>query len=273
MMFILYFRMARYRAEAVLQYRVDFIIGMLGVLLQQVVTVLTITIIMNGVPSLYGFSKYEIFLIMGITQLVRGIDMAYNDYIWVEAFGGFSGGSLLEYMTKPRPIYFQIICKRLNVQGIGTMLVGLSLILVSIKKLQIEWGGIDSLLLFGFIIQALTILFSIKLITSSFALWFGRSGQLMQIVHELLSFVVYPINIFPLALQTLLTTFIPFALIAYVPSLYWLSDVPLPDMYIFKELSKIEVIFIYSPVITVLFLTLAVGLWRLGLSRATITGT
>jgi len=75
------------------QYKLDFVIGVSGLVLQQIAVPPTVAIALPGVDSIAGLSLYEILIILGMSQIIRGIDLAYIDYVWVEALGGLSQGS------------------------------------------------------------------------------------------------------------------------------------------------------------------------------------
>ena len=269
----IYFKIIALRFMGAAQYKLDFVIGVSGLVLQQIVVLLTVAIVFAGVDSLAGFSLYEILFILGLSQIIRGIDLAYNDYVWVEAFGGFSQGSLYSYMTRPLPVYLQIMSQRLNIQSTGPILIGSLILATAMRELKMDWGLIDYVLLGFFIGCGLIILFSVKLLCVVIALFFGRSGELMQVVHEFVEFIRYPLTIYGVVIQGLLLTIIPFGMLSFVPSLYWFVDQPLPLIGQLEWLSRTQTLFAYSGGITLIFLLISQLLWRKGLRQAGVTGT
>ncbi|WP_445374648.1 ABC transporter permease [Photorhabdus tasmaniensis] len=269
----IYSRIARYRLKGAMQYRSDFLIGVSGLLIQQVVAVVVILFIFESITDIAGFTRYEILFILGFSQLVRGLDMLYNDYIWVEAFGGFSQGSMYLYMTKPQPIYFQIICQRLNTQSLGQILFGAILLVMSIRNGSFYWEIKDYFVLIYFVSTALIVLFSMKLLCASLALWFGRSGELMQVVHEFIEFTKYPINIYALPIQMVLYFILPFSLLSFIPSLYWIRDVELPLFLGLITIDRNFTLFIYTASLALIFYFFSLLFWKLSLKNMNITGT
>ncbi len=238
-------------------------------LIGQAIMLFTLSIIYTQTDELAGFTLYEMMLVMGLSQLVRGLDLFYNDYIWVEAFKGFASGSLYYYMTKPLPIYFQIITMRVNTQSLAPITVGLCLISVYIRH-QANFSTLDYIALLYFILMGLIILFSVKLITASLALWFGKSGQVMQLFYELIEFTKYPINIYHFSIQILLLYVIPLGVIGFIPVLFWKDD-----LFFFQNLplSKNMLLVSYSGLSAAVFFLLSLFIWKKGLRYSGASGT
>jgi len=273
-MLITYFRIISLRFMGATQYKADFMIGVSGLLIQQLVVVLVIFTIFSGVDQLAGFALHEVLIILGLAQLVRGLDLAYNDYIWVEAFNGFAKGSLYHYMTRPMPIYLQILSNRLNIQSLGPIGIGLFILATSIPELDDSFAVKDYLLLFYFILCGMLTLFSVKLLAAALALWVGRSGEFMQVIHEFVEFVCYPLNIYALPLQVLLTIILPFGVISFIPALYWLPHIPVPLFTFDFALEHRETFIIfYISSISMSFFALSQWVWRKGLQHASTSGT
>lgn len=267
-----YFKIIGLRFLGATQYKADFVIGVSGLLIQQMVVVLVVVSIFSGVDELAGFGLYDVLFILGLAQVVRGIDLAYNDFIWVEAFGGFAQGSLYHYSIRPLPIYLQILSNRLNIQSLGPVGIGITLLSISIPELPKMFTPADYALLVYFIGCGLLTLFAIKLIAASLALWFGRSGELMQVMHEFVEFIRYPMSIYALPLQVVLTLVLPFGLISFVPALYWLPEVSWPMLDAFA-IERSTLLVSYAGFYSLLFFCMSLCLWHFGLRHASISGT
>ncbi len=267
-----YFKIIGLRFLGATQYKADFFIGISGLLIQQMVVVLVVVSIFSGVDELAGFGLFDVLFILGLAQLVRGLDLAYNDYIWVEAFGGFAQGSLYHYSIRPLPIYLQILSNRLNIQSLGPIGIGITLLCFSIPELPTVFTAADYALLVYFTTCGLLTMFAIKLIAASLALWFGRSGELMQVLHEFVEFIRYLMSIYALPLQLLLTFILPFGLISFVPALYWLPEVGWPLLDAFAVERSILLIS-YAGGYSLFFFCVSLCLWHFGLRHACVSGT
>nr|WP_230390971.1 ABC-2 family transporter protein [Reinekea sp. G2M2-21] len=245
---------------------------MLGLLVQQLIILILLFTIFSGIDSLGGLTLNQVLFMIGLGQLVRGLDIAYNDYIWVEAFGGFSEGSLYQYLTRPMPIYLQILMNRVNTESVGPIAIGIALLAVSIHRLNVEFNVNDFLVLAYFIFTGAVILFSLKLIVASLSLWWGRSGELMQVIHEFVEFTRYPVSIYGWILQSVLLVFIPFGLVSFIPTLYWIESVPIPLFSVPAESRKLAIL-AYVTSISIIYFLLGSYVWRKGLQSTANTGT
>ena len=60
----------------------NFIIGILGFLIIQVTGIVFLNITFSNIPSIEGISKYSILALYGFSQISKGLDHFYSDYLW-----------------------------------------------------------------------------------------------------------------------------------------------------------------------------------------------
>lgn len=203
--------------KVLIEYRTDFIIGILSFLLTQTAGVLFIWSIFLFTDSLIGWSRDEILLIYAMFQLPRGLDHLLTDNIWLIS-RHIRMGTFDRYLTKPINVLYHIIIERFQFEALGELIVGISLLAYVTPSLAIEWSLPTLLAVLAMIIVGSIIYFSIKLITSTVAFWIRDSLTLMTVVYDLSSFVKNPIGIFPQTVQWIFTFIIPFAFTSYYPS-------------------------------------------------------
>lgn len=206
-----------------IEYKQDFIFGIVGFFMIQITSLLFIGLIFQNIPTLDGWNFYEILFIYGFSQIPRGIDHIFTDYLWI--FSGFEvkKGMVDRYLLRPLNPLFQVIANRFQPEGFGEIIMGSILVIYSGMKLSIN---IRPLIIIGFILSVIGgtfIYFGIKLLTSSLSFWFKDSFRHLQITYELSSFAKYPVSIYPNSIKSLLTFVIPFAFTGFFPSAYILG--------------------------------------------------
>lgn len=77
----LYIKFLQQYIKTLIEYRADFILELIGFLFVQSIGVIFIGLIFNNIPSLKGWSFYEILFIYGFAQIPRGIDHVFTDQL------------------------------------------------------------------------------------------------------------------------------------------------------------------------------------------------
>jgi ABC-2 type transport system permease protein len=105
--------------------------------------------------------------------------------------------------------------------GLGNIVTGLVLIVVSIGNVPVEWTPGRLLMLVILIVSAATIRVAINLGSAASAFWVRAQWSMVPMfVHQLGEFAKYPITIYSLAVQALIVVAIPFAFVSFFPTAY-----------------------------------------------------
>ena len=97
----LYVRFLEQYIKSLMEYRVDFILGLVGFILVQFTGVIFITLIFNAIPNLQGWGFYEILFIYGFAQIPRGIDHVFTEDVYKRQW---CSSTRLLTMKRPRPL-------------------------------------------------------------------------------------------------------------------------------------------------------------------------
>ncbi|EGT0692382.1 multidrug ABC transporter permease [Clostridium perfringens] len=219
----IYVQFLKQYLKTLLEYKEDFIYGILGFFLVQATSIIFISLIFNNVPTLSGWSFYEIIFIYGFSQIPRGIDHIFTDYLWIFSGRSIVRGEFDRYLLRPLNPLFQVIAERFQPDGFGELVVGFILVVYSAIKLSVN---ITPLWIIGFIIAVIggTLIYTgVKLATASIAFWTKTSFRHVQMAYGLSDFSKYPISIYTGAIKFLLTFIIPFAFTGYYPGTYLLG--------------------------------------------------
>ena len=221
--FSLYFKFLQQYIKTLIEYRADFILGLIGFIFVQSIGVIFITLIFNSIQSLKGWSFYEILFIYGFAQIPRGIDHVFTDQLWIFSWQTIVEGKFDKYLVRPLNPLFQVIVEKFQPDGFGEIIIGIILVATSWVKLNLDIsiGKIISLIVV--ILFATLIYTAIKLAVTSIAFWVKFAQSYLFMIYQISTFVKYPISIYSNWIRGILTFIIPFAFTGYFPSAYFLG--------------------------------------------------
>ena len=257
----LYKKFLQQYIKTLMEYRADFILGLIGFLFVQSIGVIFIGLIFNNIPSLKGWSFYEILFIYGFAQIPRGIDHVFTDQLWIFSWQTIVEGKFDKYLVRPLNPLFQVIVEKFQPDGFGEIIIGSILLMFSWIKLGVEVTAIKIISLVIVIIFASFIYAAIKLAVASIAFWVKFAQSYLFMVYQLSTFVKYPITIYPAWIRGILTFIIPFAFTGYFPSAYLLG----------KESFVSGVLM--TCIIGIVSLLVAYRIWLIGISRYESSGS
>ena len=195
-------------------------------------------------------------------MLPIAIDHLFSDEFWLVAYRRVQLGDMDRHFLRPVPVIFQMFAETFQPDGLGEVIVGVTMITICGINLQtqVTFGAIFVLTI-GAIFGAV-IITSFKIAISSLAFIFKRSGPLLQIIYNFTAYAKYPIAIFPKAIRYILIFAIPFGLFVSLP-----VDTLLYGTYNPYYLSLIII------GVSIVFFTLATLIWTLCAKKYESTGS
>ena len=209
--------------KVIMQSKVDFLMGLFGFFLTQITGILFLYLVFQQIPSLQGWTLDQLIFIYGFAQIPRGIDHLLTDNIWLVAYRLVINGDFDRYMLRPMNVFFQVIAEKLQPDALGELLVGMILVVSSIKKGIVQVTPQNICLFIISVLAGALIYTSIKLFFASLAFWVKISGPFLQVAYELADFAKYPTEIYNKAVRFIITWIIPFAFVAYLPASFFLG--------------------------------------------------
>lgn len=220
---ILYMKFLQQYIKSLIEYRADFILGLIGFILVQGTNIVFIKLIFNSIPNLSGWSFYEILFIYGFAQIPRGIDHIFTDNLWMLSGSIIVNGNFDRYLIRPLNPLFQIIAERFQPDGFGELIIGIILLGISSSNLNISFTLENSVKFLFVVICASFIYTAIKLAVASIAFWIKFAQSYLFMTYQLSNFAKYPMGIYSNAIRGVLTFIIPFAFTGYYPGAYFLG--------------------------------------------------
>lgn len=213
----LYFTCIKRSIISRLEYKKDTFVAIFSFLFSNLASILSIYFIINSIPSLNGWSIYQLGFLYGFSMLPVAFDHLFSDDLWLIAYHKVSNGEMDRYFLRPCPILFQSLAETFQPEGFGELIVGFVMLFLCGNMLHLSWNFSRVILVFIATIFGAIIITSLKIIIASLAFKFKKSGQLLQIIYNFISYTRYPLKIFPKFIQGLLIFVFPFAVAISFP--------------------------------------------------------
>ncbi|WP_251128133.1 ABC-2 family transporter protein [Exiguobacterium sp. s48] len=97
----LYWLYAKNHFKVMMEYRMDFLIGVLSVFGQQFAALFFLSIVFQHIESLNGWGFYEILFIYGIAFLGRAVHHIFFDNLWTIGWQYIRTGNLDRILMRP----------------------------------------------------------------------------------------------------------------------------------------------------------------------------
>ncbi len=252
---------ARLGIKQTLAHRADFWIGFVSTAIYQGVTLAFISVIFGMVGQLQGWAYYETILIYGFLTTSRFLSVTFLNMPW-GVHGYIRSGALDTLLVRPTGVLFQMIgISCVNPSAVGHLAVGTSAIVVALSKLgltfRLWWIPYIGLAL----ASGALVFFSLHLLVASVGFWAINVRSLMYPVSWLCDFAQYPVTIYPVPIQFLLTWVLPYAMAGFYPAVFLMRG----DEYRFHGL--------IAPLSGFVLLGIALGVWQSAIKRYQSTGS
>lgn len=187
-------------------------------LLSQVSNLAVVGIIYTNIPTVGGWSVWEILLLYGYLLFSEG---------WVNFFfqGSWKIAQMVNkseidrFLVRPLPTGMQMAASRIDFDGLNKMIIALGILSVGIKNCKINWTIIKILYFVVSLLTASMIRFCMIWLASCMSFWMqGPKNSLNYLVLSVGEMAKYPLIIYPGLLKGIFGYIIPYAYISYYPA-------------------------------------------------------
>lgn len=200
-----------------LEYKKDAIVGMFSFLITNMVSFASLLFIVRSIPSLNGWTTYELGFLYGFSMIPRSIDHLLTDSLWYIGYWYVRIGEIDRFLIRPVNSLFQVIAEVFQPEAIGEAILGIALLLICGRKVTLILTFGTVVMMIVAVIFGSLIFTALKLITCSVAFWTKRSGQLMSMIYNFADFAKYPIGIYHPVIKFILAFIFPFGLVISIP--------------------------------------------------------
>ncbi len=249
--------------QSFLEYRIDFMIGVVFMALSNTVPIMFFWIIYGFTNQINGWTFNEVLFLLGLNYVVIGI--------WHSFFAGIApwhteriviNGEMDRALIQPIGTLTYLVMKRaIDNDGLGDLFAGIIVLLYSSSLIGITWSIPLVLLLMAFLFGGSLIFISAMIVSSAIGLVSVRSSVLGDVIFNLERFIEYPLDIFNPAIVFIFTFIIPFGFINYYPAQAFLGH------GIWMQAAY------FTPVVGVITFAVAYLIWRAGLRHYSSTGS
>jgi len=259
----LYFKFIGIAIRSRMQYRADFLFGIVGVLVLNFVNLSLIWIMVARFHSLAGWEYWEIVMLYGTFLLSHSV---YAVLFWHLSTleDDILHGRFDQYLVRPCSPLLQFLGREINYMGVADILFAASAFILAYHNLGLDWSAGQWAFFALAILSGTVIETCIVWIIGALAFWTGRSRAIFFVyVRFQILGQQYPIDIFGTWFRVFITGFLPIAFMNYYP-LTILLDKP-------NALGIFGMGFL-SPIVAGILLALGAMIWRRGLAGYTSSG-
>ena len=198
-------------------YRFDFFMSLSITFIGNLALPLVALLIYGAGSGFPGWSFYEVLLIQSLFSISQSITrMCLGDTLWT-TMHHVRQGSFETVLLKPMDTLSFLISTTFSTYNFGQFLCGLVLFAIAIFNTGVYsfYYFIAFLILFS---AGIAVMAGIELIMAAASFkWVGNS-RLPEMFQSITTFGIYPINIFPDIIKSIITFIIPVGLIGFFPA-------------------------------------------------------
>jgi len=257
-LFALYF--AQY-AKVRLAYKADFFIAFFSSMAATVIAFGFVLVLFTKIPKLQGWSFYEILFLYAFSLIPLGLFnvVSWNLYEFGDVY--IIQGRFDRILLRPVATLFQVLSEKFRIESLQEVVTGLLVIGICNSKLGLHWTLADSLWFALMVACGAAIYTSVFLILTAVSFWFEDRVGIVPPVFNMLTFGRYPLTIYNVFIQFMLSWIIPFAFASFYPTTHFLGR------------RAFTTYFHLVPLVATGFFCLAVLVWNRGVRNYSSTGS
>lgn len=237
-----------------LQYRADMFVEMLSDLLFQGVNLIFILVVFGHTQFLNGWSREEIIFIYGFFLVPFALFASFFN-IWDFNERYIVKGEMDRILTRPIHSLFQVVLERMELESLFGAFTGIAVMAYASFKLQLSFHWYDPFIFILFVVGGALVYAGIFVSLASIGFWSDARTSIMPTMYNIGNYGRYPVDIYNRVIRYVLTWILPFAFVGVYPSAYFLKRT---EWYGYAFL---------TPVMGLVFFTLAFILWNIGVKR------
>jgi ABC-2 type transport system permease protein len=202
--------------KARMQYRVDFWISSVGMLLGNVMGVFSLWVLFKNIPSLQGWKYEELVFLYAFSLLAVTPLQIFFDNIW-SLRNHVQQGTFIKYYFKPINMMFYYMAEMVDLKGFAQLVFALVILIVSSVNLGLVWTPLSVLAAIALLVSASFIMTGLLVIAASSAFWITNSFSVLSFFSRFRDYARYPVTIFNGFFRILFTYVIPIGFVAFFP--------------------------------------------------------
>nr|WP_240895522.1 ABC-2 family transporter protein [Kineococcus siccus] len=241
--------------RSALEYRGDFWLSILGAVLQQLTGVVFAVVLFTSVPDVLGWGPWEVALLFGLVMLPAGLVELLSDGPW-SLRTTVNSGSFDRVLLRPLPPALQVAAEHFTVHGLGNALLGAVLVVAGLTGADAwRWWTVPFLVLT--VVAGTVLVTAVTFLANMVVFWEPSATSTFPVFVVLTrDFAKFPLDLYPPALQVVLSSLPPFAFTSCFPALLLLD-----------RGGSLRWLGLATPLVAALVALLAAVAWRAALRR------
>lgn len=209
--------------KRMMEYRVDFIVGMISQFAYQAIELIFIWIIFQNTDNIAGWTFEHLLLLYGVMMLSLSVTELFFDNTYDVGRRLIRKGKFDTILLRPVHPLISVLGESEGNSQLGYLIIALILIISMLIKLEITitFTLILKILFFG--IVGGCIIGGVQTIFSIAGFWTYKSNEVVWSAFQLHKLAEYPIEIYNKFVKTIITMIFPFAFASYYPTLNYLN--------------------------------------------------
>lgn len=246
-----------------LQYRSDFLIAVVGVVVLNTSNLALIWALLQTFDSIGGWHYWEIAMLYSMWLMSHSINAVFFWHL-PTLEDDILQGRFDQYLLRPCSPLLQFLGRELNYMGVGDSVVAIAIFNIAYANLGLEWSPTQWIFFVVSVVSGLVIETAIAWIVGTVAFWTGRSRSIYGATTRFnILAQQYPLDAFGLWFRVFVTGFLPVAFVNYYPLTVLLNK---PNGLGWPILGYL------SPLVAIVITGLGMLLWQQGLRQYTSSG-
>lgn len=213
----LYGKYASVCTQSVMQYKMSFLLMLLGRFLVSFGELAAVQFLFSGLEQIKGYTYGDVLLCFSAIQMSFTLAELFGNGF--KAFSGMvRGGDFDRMMVRPRSLILQIMGTRFEIGRIGPLFTAVIMLVLGIKNSEVNWNVLTVWTLIMMILGGTLLFMGLFMLEASFCFFSVEDTSLMNVLtYGAKSHGKYPIDIYGKGVLRFCTFIVPYTLIQYYP--------------------------------------------------------
>jgi len=259
---VLFLHYLRQNLKVKLAYRGNFLIGAVSTIVYGVINITFLWTFFSRIPTLKGWTFEEVLLMYGVGEATFGLFAIFfftfsSHLSWYYIIEG----NLDRVLTRPINPFFQVMMENMNLNDIIIVLKGGVILIYVSGPLALKWTFVNIAGVALFIISGALVYAGMFTTVASLSFWVKNREGLISPLYTLNEYSRFPMTVYPLPVRIFMSWVLPFAFVAFYPSVFIVGKSPLfPASFA-------------TPFVSLLVFLVGYLTWRAGLRRYESSGS
>jgi ABC-2 type transport system permease protein len=248
-----------------MQYRASFVMLSFGTFVVTFVEFVAILVLFDRFNTLQGWRLQEVAFLYGLVNVA--FTVADSSTRGFDVFGVMvKSGDFDRLLLRPRSTALQLAGQELTLRRVGRLAQGLFVLLWASAALDLDWTLPRVVLALGAIAGGAALFAGLIVLQATLAFWTTETLEIMNAVtYGGVETTQYPLAVYRPWFRDFFTFVVPLATVSYYPAIAILGRPdPLGSSLLFQYL---------SPLTGVVFLLVALQIWKVGVRHYRSTGS